>query len=521
MSEPGGGDPGSCQVDRREAEPCLEVAVVSKSFGSTAALKDVSFSLERGEVLALIGENGAGKSTLMKILSGAVRPDFGSMRLQGKPFVPGSPLHARRAGVSMIYQELTLAPDLSVEENVLLGRESAWAGWIRPAEQRRRTCQALAQLEASGIDSRGRAGDLTLARQQLVEIARALAGDPAVLILDEPTSSLSAEDSQRLFDVIRQLRARGVAVIYISHFLEECEQVADRYLVLRDGLVVGEGAMGSAKRSEIVHLMVGREVKEIFPPRRRACGRKILRVEGLRGRRSPRDATFELSEGEILGVAGLVGSGRSETARVIFGLDGLRSGEVVLLDEKVRRPSPRKSLHRGMGMVSEDRKGEGLFLNRSVADNLTMTRFGPVARWGWIGRGRQDRAVEDWIGKLGIRTQGPDQETGELSGGNQQKVAVGRLLWHEARILILDEPARGIDVGSKAQIYAWMAKLAESGKAILFISSYLPELLGVCDRIAVMSKGRIRAVRPVEDWTEHAIMLEAIGEPAGTLEADD
>ncbi len=491
--------------------PRLKMTDVQKAFGATKALRGVSFAVEAGEVHALIGENGAGKSTLMKILSGAHAPDAGSLELDGRPFQPGNPLRARDAGVAMIYQELILAPHLTVEENMLLGREPSRLGIIDRRRRRELARHALAEL-GHNLPLAAPVSRLTIAEQQLVEIARALVTEPKVLIMDEPTSSLTQLDTQNLFRVIRQLARRGVSVIYISHFLEECQDIADRYTVLRDGESVGSGEMAGSQLDEIIHLMVGRQIEDIYPPHARQPSRVIFTTRQLAGENKPADVTLELRQGEILGVAGLVGAGRTETLRAVFGLDRIRSGKVFHLVEDVTRRTPHAAWRNGLGMVSENRKEEGLMLNRSLADNLCLTRFKPFTTSGWISKRRQNENTAVLMKRLDVRAREPDQPVGELSGGNQQKIAIGRLLHHDAEVLLLDEPTRGIDVGSKQQIYRIMNELAGQGKAVIFVSSYLPELLGVCDRISVMCRGVLTATRPVKEWTEHEIIAAATGQ---------
>src|SRR3954464_3038491 len=487
------------------ASPRLRMTGVRKSFGATRALRNVSLEVAPGEVHALIGENGAGKSTLMKVLSGAYQADAGQIVLDGEPFVPASPLHARRCGIEMIYQELTLAPHLTVEENILLGEEPSRFGWLNRAKRRALAREALGKLNHQNLPVDAPAGALPLAEQQIVEIARALVREPKVLIMDEPTSSLTKVDAENLFGVIARLRERGVSVIYISHFLEECKKICDRYTVLRDGETAGTGEMGSAMIQEIIHLMVGRTMEEIYPRIPHAIGKPVLELRDFAGEKKPRAVDLVLREGEILGIAGLLGTGRTETLRACFGLDRVKSGKVVLWGREATHSSPSVRLADGVGLLSENRKEEGLLLNRSLADNLTLTRFGPLSRLGFISERLQRETTEHWIGKLGVRAEDALQRIGDLSGGNQQKMAIGRLLHHEARILLLDEPTRGIDVGSKAQIYRLMGELAAEGKAIIFVSSYLPELLGVCDNIGVMCRGVLSEVRPVGHWTEHSI----------------
>lgn len=485
---------------------------VEKRFGATRALRGVSLEVAAGEVLALIGENGAGKSTLMKVLSGAYLPDAGAIELDGRPFTPDNPLHARRAGIEMIYQELTLAPHLSIEENILLGGEPAVLGWLNRRRRRDLARQALEELHHQDLPLDAPAGTCSVAVQQVVEIARALVRQPRVLILDEPTSSLTQRDADNLFGVVRRLRERGVAVIYISHFLEECRAICDRYTVLRDGESVGSGVMAEADLAQIIRLMVGREVREIYPRIPHALGGPVLQVRELAGRTKPVSVSFQVRAGEIFGIAGLVGAGRTETLRALFGLDEAVRGTIEVLGQPSRSRSPQRSLAAGLGLVSEDRKEEGLLLGRSLADNLTLTRLGPVSRLGFVSDRRQQEATREWMTKLEVKARGPDQAVGDLSGGNQQKIAVGRLLHHRARVLLLDEPTRGIDVGSKAQIYRLMGELAAEGRAVIFVSSYLPELLGVCDTVGVMCRGSLVEVRSANRWNEHDIMAAAVGQ---------
>ena len=485
--------------------PRLQMQGVHKRFGATVALGGVDLDVGAGEVLALVGENGAGKSTLMKVLSGAHRPDGGQMWLDGLPYRPRSPLEARRAGVAMIYQELSLAPHLSVMENVLLGMEPAAGPVLDWAEMRRQVDDALGQLGRTDIDPDAPVGRLSVARRQLVEIARAVAVGSRVLVLDEPTSSLSLDDTARLFDLVRRLRDQGHAVIYISHFLEEVKAISDRYLVLRDGRSVGGGRTVDASEGQIVSMMVGRTVDELYPRSPRRRGEVVLQLDGLAGAHRPRSASLGLHRGEVLGIAGLVGAGRTELLRALFGLDPVRAGSIRLA-AFTGTASPRARWRQGAGMVSEDRKSEGLALGLSIADNLTLSRLPPL----FTPHG-QDDASATWIERLGVRARSPRQAVGDLSGGNQQKVAIARLLHHDVDVLLLDEPTRGIDVGSKAQIYRLIDQLAVAGRAVLIVSSYLPELLGVCDRIAVMSRGVLGPARAVDQTDEHRIMLEATG----------
>jgi ribose transport system ATP-binding protein len=352
---------------------------------------------------------------------------------------------------------------------------------------------------------------LSVGMQQIVEIARALISEPKVIIFDEPTSSLARNDVQQLFNTIRGLRAANLAVIYISHFLEEIRQICDRFVVLRDGASVASGDVAPTPDAEIVSLMVGRSVDDLFPRVSHRLGEPILSLNSLSGRRKPRDVSMQLRRGEILGIGGLVGAGRTELLRRLFALDPVRTGKV-RIGTIIPKATPRARIKAGMGMVSEDRNGEGLAQNRSIADNLTYSRLAPYSRWGWLNLRHRDRVIRQWIDRMTIKAQGPDQIVAELSGGTQQKVAIARLLHQDAAVLLLDEPTRGIDVGTKAEIYRLIGELAAAGKAVIFVSSYLPELMAICDSIGVMSRGHLRDIRPVADWTEEAILTCAIGE---------
>jgi ribose transport system ATP-binding protein len=489
----------------------LSLRGITKSFGATHALRSVSLEVAAGEVHALIGENGAGKSTLLKILSGAHAQDEGAMELEGVPYRPDGPSGARRSGVAMIYQEVTLAPHLSVRENILLGSESSRLGWIDAAESARRAQGALAGLGYGHLPLDRAVGEFSLAEQQVVEIARALLLEPRVLIMDEPTSSLTKSDTEKLFEVIGRLRGQGVSIIYVSHFLEECLRICDRYTVLKDGESAGAGAMKGARIEGLVALMTGRPVADLYPRVSRKIGEPVLEVKALARAPRLRSSSFRLREGEILGLAGLIGAGRTDLVRALFGLDKADAGEVAVVGGSPGRATPRGRWAQGLGFLSENRKEEGLLLNRPIADNMTMTKLGAYGRMGWISHRRQSAAAARWVGELSVRCRGAGQAVGELSGGNQQKVAFARLLEHPARILILDEPTRGIDVGSKAQIYEIIGRLAAQGRSVVLVSSYLPELLGLCDTIGVMHRGELVAVRPRGEWSEQELLKAAVG----------
>ena len=486
---------------------------VTVRFGATAALDDVSLEARAGEVLALVGENGAGKSTLMKVLSGALEPQAGAMELDGARYAPRSPLEARARGVAMIHQELALAPHLSVAENVLLGREPRRLGCVRGAELRSQARAALALLGRGELDLERRVGDLAPAERQLVEIARAVAVDARIVVLDEPTSSLGREDVARLFELVARLRERGAAVIYISHAMEEIFALAQRYCVLRDGRSVASGECAQSSPSALVRAMVGRDVEQHVRRRARAPGEVVVRLDQLAGEKLPTDASLELRRGEILGVAGLVGAGRTELLRALFGLERVVRGELRVLTLDGPR-TPRERWRQGVGLLSEDRKREGLALELSLADNLLLPRASALSRAGCVTRGALERSAAPWLAKLGVKCAGPGQRTGALSGGNQQKVALARLLAADCDVLLLDEPTRGVDVAAKAEIYALIENFARGGerqRAVLVVSSYLPELLGLCDAIAVMERGRLRARRPVAELDEASVLREALG----------
>jgi len=491
------------------AAPLLRMDGIAKRFGATQALRGVSLELRPGEVLALIGENGAGKSTLMKILSGAVSPDSGTMELAGAAYNPRGPQAARAAGVAMIYQELTLAPDLSVEDNLFLGRELHRCGWLARQRQRQRVAEVLQELGHPDLRPDALVGRLSVGAQQLVEIARAIAFASQVIVFDEPTSSLTRPDVERLFQVIRQLKQRGLGIIYISHFLEEIREIGDRYVVLRDGATAGTGTLASVSEAEIVAQMAGRGVAEMFPHVPHEPGSPVLTVTDLSGRTIPKQVSCELRRGEILGLAGLVGAGRTEFLRCLMALDPVRSGQVRIAGE-LSPARPQARLRAGLGLVSEDRKGEGLAQSLSIADNLTLSRLGPYRKFGWLNLWSRGQAVRGWMQKLRVKAHSAEQEISQLSGGNQQKVALARLLHQEADILLLDEPTRGIDVGTKAEIYRLMGEQAAQGKAILFVSSYLTELLAVCDRVGIMARGRLREIRAARDWTEESALTVAV-----------
>lgn len=487
----------------------LKMTGISKNFKATVALNDVDFELKSGEVHALLGENGAGKSTLVKILSGAVKPDKGNILLDEKTFQPASPLESRRKGISMIYQELNLAPHLTVMENVMLGREISAGGILRLKEMEDKVRELLHFVGHDEILPNTKVGDLSVGARQIVEITRALIEEAGIIIMDEPTSSLSLEDCKRLFEIIQKLKQKGVGIIYISHFLEEVQQVADRYTVLRDGKKVSSGCMDEISLDEIIRMMVGQEITELFPRVEHSIEDVIFSVQGLKGKNMQEPVDLELRRGEILGIAGLIGAGRTELLRAVFGLDKIEKGVVFISGKPISKTSPRESIKLGVGFLSEDRQTEGLALPLSLADNMTLSRYGPYQKFGFIDLKKQKKETSRFLDIMNIKADSPDQLTADLSGGNQQKVALARLLHQEAEILLLDEPTRGIDVISKSQIYEWIGRLSAEGKSVIFVSSYLPELLGVCDNIAVFHRFSLIDLRPAREWDAHSIMTAA------------
>ncbi|HEY8040802.1 MAG TPA: sugar ABC transporter ATP-binding protein [Polyangiaceae bacterium] len=496
------------------SSPRVALRDLRKSFGSTRALDGVELEARAGEVHAVLGENGAGKSTLMKVLAGVVAPDAGSVTVDGAPWTPRGPADARARGLAMVHQELALCPHLDVAANVALGIEPARLGVVRGRDLERLVVDALGRAFGDrAVDPGVRVSELSVADRQLVEVARALAtaraagGALRVLVLDEPTSSLGAADVERLFALVRDLAAAGTTILYVSHFLEEVARIAGRFTVLRDGRTVGAGEVGATSMDAIVRMMAGRDLGEAFPRSARTPGEVILSARELGGAHLPLEATFELRRGEVLGIAGLVGAGRTELLRAIFGLDPVRRGEI-RVGVALGPASPARRLAQGVGFASEDRKGEGLATSLSVADNLVLSHLGPSG-FGMPRRARE--AAARFIAQLGIKCAGPDQRVVELSGGNQQKVQIARLLHHDVDVLLLDEPTRGIDVASKAQIAELVDRLAARGKAVLLVSSWLPELLGMADRIAVMRRGRLGPARPADRCDEASLLREAVG----------
>lgn len=492
----------------------LKLEQIRKHFGATIALDGVDFALEKGEIHALIGENGAGKSTLMNVLAGAFRQNSGTMELKGQNYSPANTLESRKNGIALIHQELSLAPHLSVAENILMGIEKSKFGWLDRKNLNETANQVLQNFNHPDIHPETIVGKLPVAAQQVVEICRAIAAGAEIILMDEPTSSLQGDDVKHLFSLIRNLQSGGISIIYISHFLEEIREIADSFTVLRDGKSVATGKISEVTDDFLVSKMVGRSVENLFPLRtNKSFGEVVLQVENLVVPPIVKSASFSLHRGEILGISGLIGSGRSELVRAIYGLEKSLTGSIKQKNQNISLTgiNPSKQLEKGIGYLSEDRKGEGLGVTLSIADNLTMTGFETCSQFGWLNLAKQNEQAERVIKNVGIKTKTATQAVSTLSGGNQQKVTIGRLVHQNAEILLLDEPTRGIDIGSKTQVYETIAKLADEGKAILFVSSYLPELFGMCDRLAVMSRGILSETLPISEWTTEKVMQTAVG----------
>jgi ribose transport system ATP-binding protein len=484
----------------------------------TPVLSDVSLELREGEVLALTGENGAGKSTLTKIIAGLVRPNDGRMHLHGKPYSPASRHEAEKQGVRMVLQELGLIPTLTVAENLLLDHMPSLGGFVRREELNRQAARQMAIIGLEDLDPRTRVGQLGVGHQQMVEIARNLVGDCRLLILDEPTAMLTSREIDHLFAQILALKQRGVGIIYISHRLDELQQVADRVMVLRDGRHIDTRAMGEVVQNDIVRLMVGHAVDEDRKRPLRDAGKVAMEVRGLGRAKVVQEVSFTLHEGEILGLAGLVGAGRTELLRLIYGADPKDSGDVYLngSESPARLASPMSAVRQGIGLVTEDRKSQGLLLPLAIRINATLANIRAISRRGWLKPAAERAQVNHLHDALGVKSRSIDQPVGELSGGNQQKVVFARWLHRDCKVLLLDEPTRGVDISARSDIYFQMERLADAGKAMLMVSSDLRELMFVCDRIAVMSAGRLVQVFKRGEWTQQSLLEAAFSGYLGT-----
>ncbi|MHC4995235.1 MAG: sugar ABC transporter ATP-binding protein, partial [Planctomycetota bacterium] len=493
--------------------PLLEMRGVVKDFSGVRALDGVDLTLHAGEVLALVGENGAGKSTLIKILGGAHRPDAGAIRIDGRPADIASPADAIAAGIGIIYQELNLVPALSAWENIFLGREATTAGFIHRRDERRRAAQLFKRLGAD-IPVDAPCGRLSVAQQQTVEIAKALSQNARIIVMDEPSASLTPQEVERLFAIVRDLQDQGIGVVYISHRLDEVFAIADRVTVLRDGEGVGDDPIGDLTRQAMIERMVGRAIDNEFPKHRHPDGAALkprLVVRGLTRGEAVRDVSFHVCAGEVLGVTGLVGAGRTEVARLIFGADRADAGAVELDGEPLDIKSPRDAIDASICLLSEDRKAEGLVLGASVRDNFGLPNLDALSTVGFVRRRDERDAFARFVDSLRIKIPHQEQLARNLSGGNQQKVVLAKWLQRNTEVVIFDEPTRGIDVGAKYEIYLLINELAAQGKAIVMISSELPEVLGMSDRVLVMHNGRVTGeIEDVDNATQEQIMHLAV-----------
>jgi ribose transport system ATP-binding protein len=481
---------------------------IKKYFGGLAALKGVDFQLRAGEVHALLGENGAGKSTMMGVLSGKLVPDGGTIVFDGKPVRFGSPRDAIECGVEMIHQEMALAPDLSVAENIFLGTLPAAIAW----GALRRKARALIERLGFAIDPAARVGDLTVAHQQVVEIAKALSRKARVIVFDEPTAVLAARDAQQLLRIIRELSASGVGVVYISHRLDEVLAISDRMTVMKDGTYVGTVTPQEAGINDLIRMMVGRPLSALYGTRiSHDLGPEVLRVEHLSAGTRVKDVSFSLRAGEILGLGGLVGAGRTEVARLIFGADKRDAGRILVKGEEKAIRNPGQAVAAGIGLVPEDRKHQGVVLDMSIRVNTTMARMAPVVRAGFIRWAKERATVMRIAQSLRLKMAGPEAPASSLSGGNQQKVVLAKWLHVDGAVIILDEPTRGVDVGAKTEIYGIIHRLAAEGRAVIVISSEHQELFALCDRVLVMGEGRLRGELMPDAYSEENLLSLAIG----------
>ncbi|TWG39107.1 monosaccharide ABC transporter ATP-binding protein (CUT2 family) [Acidovorax delafieldii] len=532
----------------RQATPLLAIQAVGKDYTATV-LDGVNVELFAGEVLALTGENGAGKSTLSKILCGLEQPTRGGMQLAGQAYAPTSRRDAERQGVRMVMQELGLVPTLTVAENLLMGRLPHRLGWLQRDVLHAAARAQLAKIGLDNIDPATPVSQLGIGQQQMVEIARNLQDDTRILVLDEPTAMLTPRETNYLFEQIAHLTARGVAIIYVSHRLEELRRIADRVAVLRDGRLVDVRPMAGMSEDDLVQRMVGRVVSDLDHRPRRPVGPVVMSAENLGRGTAVQDVSLELRAGEIFGIAGLVGSGRTELVRLLFGADRADRGSVTLhpnseqkqpqalvdhapaATQNIAKPSttaptaprtwqrgfasPLQAIAAGVGLVTEDRKSQGLLLSQPIRINATLSDLSAVSRGGWLQRGLESRLVQGFIRTLRVRCHGPEQPVGQLSGGNQQKVVFARWLHREGRVLLLDEPTRGVDVGARAELYGELDRMAAEGRALLMVSSDLRELMAMADRIGVMSAGRLVAVFERGEWSEQSLLAAAFSEPGG------
>ena len=490
----------------------IRMSGISKAFSGNVVLNNVEFELHDGEIHALMGENGAGKSTLMKILCGICEKDAGSVMVDGQEMEFKSPKDSEAQGIAIIHQELNILPDLSVAENLFLGKEKTYGlfGILRKKEMHKEAKELLAKLGLD-IDPSARAGDLSVGKQQIIEIAKAIASNAKYIIMDEPTAALTDREIKTLFKTVRELKAKGISFVYISHRMEEIFAICDRITILRDGTYVGVREIPKTTFDEIVAMMVGRELGERFPSRKAVIGEVKLQVNNLSADGAFEDVSFMVRKGEILGVAGLMGAGRTEVAQALFGYRKATAGEILIDGKPVKIHSPIDAMKQKIGFVSEDRKTEGLILDFSIKENIMLTNLDKGSKSGVILPKLENKMVAKYIEQLRIRTASAEQSAKSLSGGNQQKIVIAKWLGTDPQILILDEPTRGVDIGAKKEIYQIMNNLAEAGVSILMISSELPEVIGMADRVMVMHEGKVTGTLTKKDMTQEKIMHYATG----------
>jgi ribose transport system ATP-binding protein len=500
--------------------PLLRMCGVDKSFPGVHALKEVDLNVEAGDVLALLGENGAGKSTLIKVLGGAHRPDSGVIEIDGHAVEIATPQDSQRAGIGIIYQEFNLVPAMTVRENIFLGQEAGRVSFIPAGKERTRARELFDRIGVE-LDPDALVRDLTVAQQQVVEIAKALSLDSRIIVMDEPSAALSPREVEGLFRIVEELKSQGIGIVYVSHRLDEIFAICNRVTVLRDGAYVDSKPIGELTRETLIELMVGRKLENEFPKRTADAAKPIetdgnesrsgLAVNHLVGGPKVKDVSLNVRRGEIVALTGLVGAGRTETARLIFGADKREAGSITLDGQELNIRSPRDAIAVGICLLTEDRKGQGLILNQSVLENFGLPNLSRFTRGGLIQQKRERDAFQQYVEQLQIKVSGPDQRAGNLSGGNQQKVVLAKWLERDAEVIIFDEPTRGIDVGAKFEIYLLMHRLVEQGKAILMISSELPEVLGMADRIVVLHEGRVTGeINDVKSATQESIMNLAV-----------
>jgi len=495
----------------------LELKGIEKRFPGVHALQSVDFELRSGECVALLGENGAGKSTLIKVMGGAHQADSGLVSVQGVLQSWEKPTDSLDAGVAIIYQEFNLVPGLTAAENVFLGIEPSDFGWVRKSEEKEKVREVFNRIGAE-INPGALCDSLTVAEKQLVEIAKALVRDAQILVMDEPSAALTKKEVEQLYLLIDELKLRGIGVVYVSHRLEEIERVADRAIVMRDGARVGELGREELDRAKIIEMMVGRKLENEFPKEVRTPGAVRLRAKNLNRGQKVRNVSLEVRAGEILALTGLVGAGRTETVRLLFGADRADTGEVELDGRTLQLGSPSDAIEAGICLLTEDRKDQGLVLGQSIKENFGLPNLKKFSRKGWVNRSLEGQSFGEYIKKLQIKVSGQSQLASQLSGGNQQKVVLAKWLERNAEILIFDEPTRGIDVGAKFEIYQWMNQLAKAGKGIIMISSELPEVLGMSDRILVMKEGQLMGeLVNGPEVTQEVLMSLAIGEHSACL----